>query len=245
MSHVMLDVFICDEDAAVAEHLKKLVSGYAEYDTKVVITSNEAELLGLVEINERIPDVLIMDIRPGEKNGIDTVKLLQQHYPEIKVIYITGFINFATAIFETEPSGFLTKPLKEEEFLHILEKVSGQVRKKKENSILIRRNGTEIRLFRSDIVYAESRGRQVFIHNADGGVDVIYEKIDVLQEQLGASFVRSHKSFLINMKYIVRRTNKEFFLTNGIVLPISKPNLKDASARFVAFFGDICEQEDM
>ncbi len=241
----MIDVFICDEDTAVAENLKNLIPEHSDYDVRVVTKRNEAELLGLIEINERIPDVLIMDIRPGERTGIDVVKSLQRLYPEIKVIYITGFINFATAIFETEPSGFLLKPIKEEQFLYIMEKVFGQVNKEKKNSILIKRNGTEVRLYRSDIVYVESHGRQVFIHNADGGVDVIYEKIDVLQEQLGASFVRSHKSFLINMKYIVRRINKEFFLANGIVLPISKPKLKEVSSRFVAFLGDIDEQNDM
>lgn len=237
----MLDVFICDEDTGVTEYLKNLLLDNADDNIRVVTKHNSAELLAMIEINERIPDVLVMDIRLEKNNGIETVKLLQRLYPKIKVIYITGFVKYATAIFETEPSGFLLKPIKDTEFLQITKKVFDRVRDEKKNSILIKRNGSEVRLYRSDIVYAESHGRQVFIHNASGGIDVIYEKIDDLHKQLGASFVRSHKSYLINMKYIVRRINKEFYLSNGIVLPISKPNLKEATSRFIAFLGDIEE----
>lgn len=237
----MLDVFICDEDTGVTEYLKNLLLDNADDNIRVVTKHNSAELLAMIEINERIPDVLVMDIRLEKNNGIETVKLLQRLYPKIKVIYITGFVKFATAIFETEPSGFLLKPINDTEFLQITKKVFDRVRDEKKNSILIKRNGSEVRLYRSDIVYAESHGRQVFIHNASGGIDVIYEKIDDLHKQLGASFVRSHKSYLINMKYIVRRINKEFYLSNGIVLPISKPNLKEATSRFIAFLGDIEE----
>ena len=66
----------------------------------------------------------------------------------------------------------------------------------------------------------------------------VYEKMDIMQDQLGSNFVRSHKSFLINMKYIVERNNQEFYLSNGSVLPISKPNLKEAKMKFIAYLGD-------
>ena len=62
--------------------------------------------------------------------------------------------------------------------------------------------------------------------------------MDAMQERLGASFIRSHKSFLINMKYITERTNKEFYLLDGKALPISKPNLKDAKIKFVSYLGE-------
>ncbi len=240
----MLDVFICDKDINVTALLRNLIQKSTD-DVRIVIKNSSMELLRFIEINDRIPDVLIMDIGNEESNSIDVVKSLQKIHPWIRVIYITDFICFATAIFETEPSYFLTKPLQETEMLRAIEKVFNRAKAEKKNSVLIKRNGAEIRLYHNDILYAESHGRQIFIHSIDGGIDVIYEKIDILHNQLGASFVRSHKSFLINMKYIKKRINKEFFLTNGIVLPISKPNLKEASSRFVAYCGDIREQNNI
>ena len=87
-------------------------------------------------------------------------------------------------------------------------------------------------------MYLESQGRKLVIYLADGKKIEIYEKMDAIHEQLGGSFIRSHKSFLINMKYITERTNKEFYLSDGKVLPISKPNLKEAKIKFISYLGE-------
>ena len=196
------------------------------------------ELIGMVEMNERVPDILIMDINLQDGNGIETVKHLQKLHPKLKVIYLTGIINYATAIFETNPAYFLVKPSNENNLSDAITKVSKEIEFDKSDSIVIKTSGSEIILYRREIMYVESQGRKLVLYMADGKKSEIYEKMDVIQEKLGASFIRSHKSFLINMKYITERTNKEFYLSDGKVLPISKPNLKDAKIKFISYLGE-------
>ncbi|MBQ2943201.1 MAG: response regulator transcription factor [Ruminococcus sp.] len=234
----MVEIIVCDDDINITEFLKFFIMKHFG-DEYIVIAMNRCqELIGMVELNGRVPDILIMDINLKDGNGIETVKYLQALHPKLKVIYLTGIINYATAIFETNPAYFLVKPINENKLIDAITKVSKEIELDKYDSFVIKTNRSEIILYRRDIMYVESQGRKLVIHTSDGKKNEIYEKMDVIQEQLGPTFIRSHKSFLINMKYITERTNKEFYLSDGKVLPISKPNLKEAKIKFISYLGE-------
>lgn len=234
----MLEIFVCDDDSNITEFLKFFIMKHFGDSYKVITMNRCGELIGMIEMNEHVPDLLIMDINLKDGNGIDTVKRLQAYCPKLKVIYLTGVINYATKIFETNPAYFLLKPINENELCDAITKVSGEIEADRADSLVIRTNGSELILYRKDIMYLESNGRKIMLHMADGRKNEIYEKMDVIQQQLGSTFIRSHKSFLINMKYITERTNKEFYLLDGSVLPISKPNLRDAKIKFISYLGE-------
>lgn len=234
----MLEIFACDDDKNITEFLKFFIMKHFGDDYKVVTMNCCRELIGMIEINEHVPDILIMDINLQDGNGIETVRHLQERHPNLRVIYLTGIINYATAIFETNPAYFLVKPINENQLIDAITKVSKDIEFDKSDSIVVKTNGSEIILYRRDIVYVESQGRKLVLHMSDSKKNEIYEKMDTMQKQLGATFIRSHKSFLINMKYIVERTNKEFYLSDGTVLPISKPNLKEAKIKFISYLGE-------
>ncbi len=234
----MFEIFVCDDDVNITEFLKFFIMKHFGDSYKVFTMNRCQELIGMVEIDERIPDILIMDINLKDGDGIETVKEIQNNHPKLKVIYLTGIIDYATSIFETNPAYFLTKPINENNLIDAIKKVSRDIEFEKSDSIVIKTNGSEIILYRKEIMYVESQGRKLIIYMNGGKKNEIYEKMDILQEQLGSCFVRSHKSFLINMKYITERTNKEFYLSDGKVLPISKPNLKDAKLKFISYLGE-------
>lgn len=234
----MLEIFACDDDINITEFLKFFIMKHFGDGYRVTTMNCCRELIGMIEINERIPDILIMDINLKDGNGIETVGRLQKCHPNLKVIYLTGIIQYATEIFETNPAYFLVKPIQENHLIDAIKKVSKDIEYEKSDSIVLKTNGSEIILYRKDIMYIESQGRKLILHLADGKRNEIYEKIDTIQGHLGGAFVRSHKSFLINMKYIVERTNKEFYLSDGTVLPISKANLKEVKIKFISYLGE-------
>ena len=234
----MLDIFVCDDDLNITEFLKFFIMKHFGDDYHVVTMNQCQKLIGMIEIAGHVPDILIMDINLRDGNGIETVKLLQSKHPKIKVIYLTGIIQYATPIFATNPAYFLVKPINENQLSEAITKVSRDIEMERNDSIVLKANGSEMILYKKEIMYVESQGRKLILHMHDGKENVIYEKMDVFQERLGKPFVRSHKSFLINMRYIRERTNKEFYLLNGTVLPISKTNLKDAKVKFILYLGE-------
>lgn len=233
----MIEIFVCDDDQTITDYLKFFIMKHYHDKIQVLSFNKCMDLVGMIEFNERIPDILIMDINLQDGNGIQTVKEIQAQHPGVKVIYLTGIIQYATEIFQTNPIYFLTKPINENKLADAIEKAIKATENDLAESVVIKTNGSEILIYRKDIVYVESRGRKLVFYMNDGSEIGVYEKMDVIQDQLGSTFVRSHKSFLINMKYITERNNQEFCLSNGKVLPISKPNLKEAKMKFISYLG--------
>ncbi len=234
----MLEIFVCDDDVQITDGLRAFILSRFPNEYTVVTFNKCNELFGMIEMNENVPDILIMDINLRDGNGIETVKRLQNTHPDIKVIYLTGVIDYAKEIFYTNPSWFLVKPIEEGELVAALSKVGEQIKRRREDSIVVRSNGQELLLCRQDIMYVESKARVLILYMSDGRENTIYEKMDVLQEQLGSSFVRCHKSFLVNMKYITERINRNFYLTDGKVISISKNNFNETKIKFIKFLGD-------
>ncbi len=234
----MIDIFICDDDENITDYLKFFLMKHYGDSVSVSAFSGCLALIGMVQMNEHVPDILIMDINLRDGNGIETIKEIQAEYPQIKVIYLTGILQYATEIFQTSPTYFLTKPINENKLADAVEKAIHAIENDKTDSIVIKTNGSEIILYRKEIMYVESQGRKLIFYLSTGAETAVYEKMDTMEEQLGASFVRSHKSFLINMKYISGRSNQEFYLTDGKVLPISKPHLRDAKLKFISYLGE-------
>lgn len=234
----MIEIFVCDDDQTITDYLKFFIMKRYGDDIQVLAFNKCSDLVNMVEFNERIPDVLIMDVNLQDGNGIITVKKLQNMHQSIKVIYLTGIIQYATDIFQTDPVYFLTKPINENKLADAIKKAINQIENDRSDSIVIKTNGSEVLIYRREIIYVESQGRKLVFYMNNGHEIGVYEKMDAMQEQLGSTFVRSHKSFLINMKYIVERNNQEFCLSNGRVLPISKPNLKEAKMKFITYLGE-------
>ncbi len=79
---------IVDDQAMVREGFRLILSMHEEIDI-VGEAENGEELLKLLE--NMLPDVILMDIRMPVMNGIDTLKIVKETYPAVKVIILTTF----------------------------------------------------------------------------------------------------------------------------------------------------------
>ena len=84
----MTEVMIVDDQAMVREGLRLILSMHEEIDI-VGEAANGEELLALLA--NKLPEVILMDIRMPVMNGIDTLKIVKETYPMVKVIILTTF----------------------------------------------------------------------------------------------------------------------------------------------------------
>ncbi|MCX5715540.1 MAG: response regulator [Candidatus Omnitrophica bacterium] len=99
-------VLICDDEEGVRESLNLILSE----DYKLSFATNGVEALDYLKVNN--PDLVIMDIKMPQKNGLETLKELHRHKPNLKVIMITGYQSVETAREATKYGIFeyITKP---------------------------------------------------------------------------------------------------------------------------------------
>lgn len=92
----------------------------------------------------------------------------------------------------------------------------------------------EIMLYPFDsILYLQSNLKQVELHMKNGSVHLLTAKLSDIESRLGISFLRLHKSFIVNTDYAVRldKSRKQVEILGGILLPISDANYDNVLTR--------------
>lgn len=98
----------------------------------------------------------------------------------------------------------------------------------------------ERKLYTDNILYVESRRhKSVFYYMEAGIVNYqIYEKLDTIEQKLSDhGFLRIHKSYLVNIKHIVKISNYEAFLDTDEILPVPRMKYRSVKAAFVEYKG--------
>jgi DNA-binding NarL/FixJ family response regulator len=84
----MTKIIIVDDQAMVREGFRMILSLHEEIDI-IGEAANGEELLALLK--NMLPDVILMDIRMPVMDGLETLKLVKETYPSVKVIILTTF----------------------------------------------------------------------------------------------------------------------------------------------------------
>ncbi len=81
---------------------------------------------GIKEALDLINDdvqILFLDIEMPGINGVDATPMLKEKYKKLNIIYITGHPEYVFDAVGMHPSGFLTKPVCEEDIIHELKEL--------------------------------------------------------------------------------------------------------------------------
>jgi len=83
------DILIVDDQLLFAESLKTVLETRGEGLNVVSIAANGKEAVHMAGIYN--PEIILMDIRMPEMNGVEAVKIIKEKYPEIITIMLTTF----------------------------------------------------------------------------------------------------------------------------------------------------------
>ena len=104
----MLRILIADDHAIVRQGLRQIVSGTEDMEVAAEAASgNEA----IQRVRESEPDIVLLDISLGDRNGIDVLKQLRREFPRIRVLMLSMFREdqYAVRALKAGASGYLNK----------------------------------------------------------------------------------------------------------------------------------------
>lgn len=84
----MIRVLICDDQEIVCEGLQKILAIDPQIDV-VGLAYNGREALDLVA--ETLPDLVLMDLKMPEMNGIIATQRIRAAYPQVRVLVLTTY----------------------------------------------------------------------------------------------------------------------------------------------------------
>lgn len=74
---------------------------------------NSEEALSFLEKNE--VDFVFLDINMPQTNGLSLYEIIKQKYPQIALVFVTGYSEYALTAFQMHADGYLTKPISVED----------------------------------------------------------------------------------------------------------------------------------
>lgn len=221
-------IAICDDEKKVQKILAEKVSRFCP-DAEVLCYSSGREMLDAGEA----PDILFLDIQMPDMDGMETAEVFRKKNKRTVLIFVTALEDYVFRAFDVGAFHYLVKPFAEQKFRTVLTNAMEQCRQfaklsgmpetqEEEKHILIRSEGSHIKVRLCDIVYAEVFNRKVVIHKMKEDIEY-YGKLSELEKQAGEDFFRSHRSYLVNFRYVVKYDGSTITLEKGTV-PIAQKN---------------------
>ena len=196
---------------------------------------------GLKAIQQHQPDLIFLDIQMPKINGFEMLELIEQ---PPAVIFTTAFDEYAIKAFEAHAIDYLLKPFNQDRFDKALSKWSDQKDSHSESKTeelletaslspaqsnrIVVKNGSKIKIIPvHDVFYLEAADDYVKIHTQEGYF-LKNKTMNHFEQVLdGQQFVRSHRSYIVNVQQITRidpyeKDNHVAILRTGAKVPVSR-----------------------
>ncbi|MCX6317964.1 MAG: LytTR family transcriptional regulator DNA-binding domain-containing protein [Bacteroidetes bacterium] len=234
----MHKVIIIDDEPLA----RSIVIEYLQHHTQLELVQECGDgFEGLKAIMQHKPDLIFLDIQMPKITGFEMLELIEQ---PPAVIFTTAFDEYAIKAFESHAVDYLLKPFNRERFDKAITKWEEQKSKAPDKSTqdlldavslspsqsqrIVVKNGSKIKIIPvHDVFYLEAADDYVKVHTQEGYF-LKNKTMNHFEQALdGEQFVRSHRSYIVNVQQITRidpneKDNHVAVLRSGARVPVSR-----------------------
>lgn len=239
-----MKVIIIDDEPLARSVVKEYLQKFPQLE---LVQECNNGLEGLKAIQDHNPDLIFLDIQMPKINGFEMLELLDQ---PPAVIFTTAFDEYAIKAFEAHAIDYLLKPFNQDRFNKAVQKFlpgTGAIDPKDlpsekatqelletaskspaQSQRIVVKNGSKIKIIPAqDVFYLEAADDYVKIHTKEGYFlknKTMAHFEEILDPQ---HFVRSHRSYIINIQQITRidpyeKDSHVAILRSGVKVPVSR-----------------------
>jgi len=218
---------IIDDDKLSRISLEKLCS---KVPGLVVLATFESALGAISEVkNRKDIDLLFLDIHMPDLNGFEFLSALKN---PPKVIFTTSDETKALEAFEVHAVDYLLKPVTLPRLLSAVERLTSNESSSKiesetqeptyEKEIFVNTDKRVVRVPIKDICVIEAKGDYILIKLDDQKTHIVRSTLKSILSRLSPkSFLKVHRSYIVNISKIVDIEDSSVLVRNHIV-PISR-----------------------
>jgi len=227
-------LIVDDEELAQAVIIKFINA----LDSLVLVGVCNNALEAIPILHNQAIDILFVDIKMPELNGLDLIRTLTS---PPAIIISTAYSEYAVTGFELSVTDYLLKPFSFERFLKAVSKAIDQRKSVtlQQSSpeqtepvfIVIQTAKAKYKFYIQDIIYLEGYGNFVKLHTIEG-VTLLSKTLTYFVDILpGDQFVRIHKSYIVALKSITKLDVNNLEIKNTS-LPIGRLFKKELYYKF-------------
>lgn len=230
-------ICLVDDESLQLDYLKVIIDKWSNkhsVHTELSFYHSAEEML--FENSESYPyDMIVLDIQMGKMNGIELAKKIRKTDKNVILAFISGMADYVFDGYEVQAIRYILKPIKDNKVYELLDYVNTRITT--ENSyLIISVSGEKKRINYDDIVYFESMGHYVTLHLEHTEYDYKYNISDLCDDLAGTEFIRTHRSYVVNIKYVDKITRNECRLVQNISIPLSRNSYKSVNEKFIDYY---------
>lgn len=232
-----LRTIVVDDEELARQVLRELLCAHEQIE---VVAECRNGLEAVKAVTEHKPDLLFLDVQMPKLTGFDVLELVG---PDVPVIFVTAYDEYAMKAFEVHAVDYLLKPVGKERLAAALLRVKSRAAEKFPVAAelaaaarpagqfaerLVVKDGTRVTLLPVvKLDYAEAQDDYVSLAS-EGKKHLKQQTIASLEAALDPKlFVRIHRSYVVNLERVMRiepygKESRVAILTNGTKLPVSR-----------------------
>lgn len=215
----MIEIGIVDDERIIREEIEALIrSEKGDFHICGYETGEELFLAG------RSFDILFLDICLEREDGLGIAERIRKTSEDTVLIFVTGRKDYVFRAFDVGAFHYLLKPLDPEKFGEVFARAVEAVKRRKREEtelFLVKTRDRTCPIPKNSILYVESRGKKAEIHTARESIE-LYASLNSLEAELGVSFYRCHRGYLVNMAHIAEYGHDSIRLTDGEKVYLAK-----------------------
>ena len=229
-------IVICDDETEDLKNVNDLVMSCCQkngIDAKTILFTRGDECLQY--LREKSARLVLLDIYLQDISGCEVARMLRGFDDKCAIAFVTSSREYALDGFEVGACHYLVKPFTEEQIEQTLVRCN-LIEHREKKYLTLNNNHVGIKVDLGLIVYIEVYDKQSIIHLRDGRTLKTYQTLSELARDLdGDVFLRTHRSYLVNMSYIHLVQTTEFILTTGEKVPIRQAGRKEIKETYMEY----------
>ena len=228
MENTRLNAIIIDDEFDGRENLKNILETYCPEIEILGVSDSVVNGKKLVSVHK--PDVVFLDLNMPVLDGFDFIDDYDE--PDFMVVIVSAHEEYGIKALKSGAVDYLLKPINIKELKKTVKNLLNIYSKKykkvsfENNKILIpAAHGFDV-LFFDDIIRLEADASYTKVITSDGKSTFVSRTLkdfeDILPQNI---FFRTHKSFLINLKYVKKYSNTDgcfVIMSDGCKVNISR-----------------------
>lgn len=236
------NIAICDDEKSALGILSgAIVSAFRNYDVDAVVETFTRPFELLERMKTCSFDLLFLDIEMPGMNGLTLADRLRREGRLLDIIFISNREDLIFDALRYNPKGFIRKS-------RFIQDVEGVIRtyftyrkeEKQKRSLVVEERDQMTYIAIDTLIYIECIGKKQLAHIVGRPQPLeLRKQMQQLEEELTpCGFLRIHKGYLVNYRFIRRISDAEVILNDGGSLPVSRRRLGEIRESYMELMQD-------
>ena len=231
-----LTIAICDDNEKQISELRRLLDEWSADKPFALSIEEYISAEGfLFSYSDKPCDLLLLDIEMRGLNGMELAKRLRSNGDMLPIVFITGYSDYIAEGYDVEALHYLLKPVAKQKLFAVLDKYV-EKRSVKADELLIETADGATHISDDRITYIEAFGRKTALHLSDDTIIDCTMSISKFSAMQVNGFVSSHRSYIVNLRYIRTIGRTALILDSGEEIPLSRRLYSEVNRRFIEFY---------